>query len=479
MTISSPGIGSGLDVNSIVSQLMAIERQPITDLQTKSAKLDTQISEFGKLKSAISTFRDAALKLTKSDTLGMTVGTSSDSASVAVTAQSGAAVGSYSLQVTALAKAQSLASGVFASANAAPGAGTLHIELGAWGTGQTAFTPKSGATAVDIAVTATDTLTQVRDKINAANAGVTALIFTDASGSRLLMRSTATGVANAFRTSVTDADGNNADATGLSALAFDPSASASVMTQTEAAADAAATLNGLPIASPSNTLTNVVDGVTLTLGKLTTGPVDINVVQDNTSLKAAVQSFADAYNALNTLIAGEVKYDPTSKTGGPLQGDSTAVGLQRQLRMMMGSSSGASSVFARLSEVGLELQKDGTVSVNATKLDSALTNLPELKKLLANTDSLVPGNNGIARQFSTMGDALLSIDGVITTRTDGLSKRKDLNQAQQDALDQRATQTEARLRAQYTALDVTIGQMSSLSQYVTQQMAIFTNSTKA
>jgi flagellar hook-associated protein 2 len=465
MAISSPGIGSGLDVNSIVSKLMSIERQPITDLQTKSAKLDAQISEYGKLKSAISTFRDAALKLTNSDTLGMTVGNSSDSASVGVTVKSGATVGSYSLQVTALAKAQSLATGVFASAAATPGAGTLHIELGAWGAGQTSFTPKNGATAVDIAVNATDTLTQVRDKINAANAGVTALIFTDASGSRLLMRSTATGVANAFEVS------------GIPALSYPPAGGAG-MTQTEAAADAAATLNGLPITSPSNTLANVVDGVTLTLAKVTTGPVDIGVTQDNASLKAAVQSFADAYNALNTLIAGEVKYDPTSKTGGPLQGDSTAVGLQRQLRSLMGSSSGASSVFTRLSDVGLEMQKDGTVSVNATKLDSALTNLPELKKLLANTALLVPGNNGIARQFSAMGDSLLSIDGAITTRTDGLSKRKDLNQAQQDALDQRATQTEARLHAQYTALDVTIGQMSSLSQYVTQQMAIFTNSSK-
>ena len=105
--------------------------------------------------------------------------------------------------------------------------------------------------------------------------------------------------------------------------------------------------------------------------------------------------------------------------------------------------------------------------------------MPELRKLFANTDTLVPGNNGIARQFQVMTDSMLSIDGVITTRTDGLAKRKDLNQSQQDALNQRATQTEARLRAQYTALDVTMGQMSSLSSYITQQMTLFTNSSKA
>ncbi len=478
-TISSPGIGSGLDVNSIITQLVAIERQPIDVLKAKSTKIQAQISEYGKLKSAISAFRDASQKLTGNDTWGMTVGSSSDSTAVGVTVKSGAAAGGYSLQVQTLAKAQSLASGVFASAATAPGAGTLHIELGAWGAGQTSFTPKSGAAAVDITVAATDTLAQVRDKINAANAGVTAIVFTDASGSRLLMRSTATGVANAFRTSVIDADGVNGDATGLSSLAYDPSSGTAVMTRTETAADAAATLNGLAITSPSNTLANVVDGVTLTLSKLTTSAVDINVSQDNDSLKKAVQAFADAYNALNTLIASEVKYDAASKTGGPLQGDSTAVGLQRQMRALMGSSSGASNVFARLSDVGLELQRDGSLSISAGKLDTALASLPELKKLFANSDTLVPGNNGIARQFRTMGDSLLSVDGAISTRTDGLRKRIELNQDAQDRLDLRVAQTEKRLRAQYTALDATLGRLSGLSSYVTQQMTMFTNSTKA
>ncbi len=190
-----------------------------------------------------------------------------------------------------------------------------------------------------------------------------------------------------------------------------------------------------------------------------------------------MQAFADAYNALNTLIAGEVKYDAASKTAGPLQGDSTAVGLQRQMRALMGSSSGASSVFARLSDVGLEMQRDGSLSVTAGKLDTALANLPELKKLFANTDTLVPANNGIARQFRTMGDSLLSIDGPMTTRTDGLRKRIDMNQDAQDRLDLRAAQTEKRLRAQYTALDATLGRLSSLSSYVTQQMNVLNNTT--
>jgi flagellar hook-associated protein 2 len=477
-SISSAGIGSGLDVNTIITQLLAIERQPIDALKVKSKQIDTQLSEFGKLKGLFAAFRDASLKLSSNDTWGLATGTSSDATAAGVSVRSGAALGSYSLQVQALAAAQSLASGVFASSTATPGAGTLRIELGAWDSGS-AFTPKAGATAVDITVAATDTLAQVRDKINAAGAGVTATIFTDASGSRLLMRSSTTGAENAFRTTVTDDDGNHTDAAGLSALAYDPSAGVSVMTRTETAADAAATLNGLPVTSASNTLTDIVDGVTLTLSKVTTAPVEIKVVQDTASLKTAVQGFADAYNALNTLLASELKYDATSKSGGPLQGDSTAVGMQRQLRTLMGTSSGASSLFGRLADVGLNMQRDGSITVTAEKLDSALADLPEMQKLFANIDAGVPANNGIARQLRTMGDALLGFDGPISTRTEGLTMRKDFNADQQERLELRVQMTEKRLRAQYTALDAMMGKLSGLSEYVSQQMAMFTNSNKS
>jgi flagellar hook-associated protein 2 len=193
-------------------------------------------------------------------------------------------------------------------------------------------------------------------------------------------------------------------------------------------------------------------------------------------MKQKVQGFVDAYNALATLISGEVKYDAASKTAGPLQGDSAAVGIQRQMRSLVGAVSGASTAFSRLSDIGLEMQKDGTLSVNADKLDNAFANLPELQKFLANSDPLVPDNNGMARQFRAMGDAMLGIDGVISTRTNGLSQRIETNQDQQDSLENRLAQTQRRLLAQYTALDARLGQMSALSAYVTQQMAMLMNS---
>jgi flagellar hook-associated protein 2 len=458
-TISSAGIGSGLDVNSIVTQLMAIEKQPLTVLQAKETSIQSTVSEYGKIKSAVSTLRDLAAKLAGSTAWAQTV---TNSSSPAVSASSNnSATGTYTVEVQALASVQTIATAAPAPPTTTPGAGTLHIELGTWSAGQTGFTPKAGASAVDVAIAATDTLAVVRDKINAAGAGVTAMIMTDASGSRLLIRSNAPGAANAFRTS------------GVAALAFDPSSGVATMTQSQTAADAAATLNGLAVTSTSNTLSNIVDGLTLNLSALTTGPVTVNVVTDADALKKTITDFAAAYTAVVKLIAADTKYDPTTKKGGILQGDSAAVGLQRQLRILAGSASGASATFGHLSDAGLELQADGSMTVNASKLDSALGNLAELKKLFANSNVLDASQDGFAKRFRVVTDAMLGVDGALTTRTDGLGQQLQRNQHDQDALNVRLEAIEKRLRAQYTALDAKMATLTTQSNYITQQIAAF------
>jgi flagellar hook-associated protein 2 len=463
-TVSSAGIGSGLDVNSIVTQLMAIETQPLTALQTKATTIQSTVSEYGKIKSAVSTLHDLAASLASMTSWGQTTATSSSTAVGATT--SNATAGAYTVEVQSLASVQTLASGVQA-ATAAVGAGTLHIELGTWGTGQTTFTPKAGATAVDVTVSATDTLGDVRDKINASGAGVTALIMTDASGSRLLIRSNATGADSAFRTS------------GLAPLAFDPSAGVTTMTQTETAANAAATVNGLPVTSTSNTLSNIVDGLSLTLSAVTTAPVSVNVATDTTSLKKTITDFAAAYSAVVKLIATDTKYDPVAKVGGILQGDSAAVGLQRQLRQLAGAVSGASSVFPHLSDVGLQLQTDGSMTVNSSVLNNALSNVPELKKAFSNSSLTDPTQDGFGKRFRVITDSLLGVDGSLATRTDGLAKQLQRNQTDQDNLNVRLTGIETRMRAQYTALDTVMAQLNSQSSYITQQLAAFNTSKTA
>ena len=457
-TVSSAGIGSGLDVNSIVTQLMAIEKQPLTALQTKAGTIQSTVSEYGKIKSAVSTLNDLASKLGGASAWNETTASSS-STSVSGTTKGGSP-GTYTVAVQSLASVQTLATPRFADSTALTGAGTLHIELGTWSVGQASFTPKAGATAVDVALTATDTLATARDKINAAGGGVTALIMTDASGSRLLLRSNDSGAANGFATS------------GVSSLAYDSATrQSSSMTLSQTAADAQATVNGLPVTSTTNSFASIVDGLTLNVASVTTDPAIVTVATDTTALKKTLTDFAAAYTAVVKLIANDTKYDAASKKSGILQGDSAAVGLQRQLRAIAGTASSASSTFSRLSDAGLEIQADGSMTVNDTKATNALANLGELKKLFSNSSLTDPTADGFGKRFRVTTDAMLGIEGSLTTRSDGLAAQLDRNRKAQDALSTRLTGIEARLRAQYTALDTKMASLTTQSSYITQQIA--------
>ncbi|MFO1224816.1 MAG: flagellar filament capping protein FliD [Burkholderiaceae bacterium] len=474
-TISSPGVGSGLDVNSIVTQLVAIERQPITLLQKEASSLQTKLSAYGKLQSNLSALRDAAADLARASTWNQTAGTSSDSSAVAVTTDANNKAGSYSVQVTQLASAQSNVSQVYASADALVGEGTIRIEQGSWGAGNS-FTAKPDTVAVDISVgPPAKTLAEVRDMINAANAGITASVMTDASGARLVFNSSAPGAANGFRISVTDPDGNNTDVSGLSALAYNPAVGVVTMAQALGAANAAAVVNGVAVSSPTNTLANLVDGMTLTLAKTTTAPVQIATAPDKDAIRKKIEAFVTAYNGLNTELANQTRYDAANKTAGTLQGDSAAVGLRSLLRTTLGTQSAASTVFTRLSDVGFDVQRDGSIKLDSKKLDNGLANLPELKKMFSTSDTLVPANNGIATLMRTQADQALGVDGTLTSRSDGLRTRIQSNEKRQAEMEVRVQQTETRLRAQYTALDKQMGQLTSLSSYVTQQMNLLLN----
>jgi flagellar hook-associated protein 2 len=477
-TISSPGVGSGLDVNSIVTQLVAIERQPIQQLQSQVSSLQTKLSAFGKLQSNLSALREAASALTSTTTWNQTAGTSSDSAAVAVTTDANNLPGSYSVQVTSLAKAQSNTSKTYTASTDLVGEGTIRIELGTWGAGNS-FTAKPDTTAIDITVgPPAKSLAEVRDMVNAANAGITAMVLNDASGARLVFRSTATGAVNGFKLTVTDTDGNNVDTSGLSALAYDPSVGVVTMAQALAAANASALINGAAVSSASNTLSNIVDGMTLTLKKETATAVEVATAPDKDAIKKKIEAFVTAYNDLNKELAAQTKYDATSKTGGTLQGDSAAVSLRNALRTTLRGNSSASTMFTRLADIGFDVKQDGSITLNSSKLDNALANLGELKKLFSASDTLVPANNGFATLFRQQADQAIGVDGSIASRSEGLRERITRHEKRQAELEVRVAMTEARLRKQYTSLDAQMGQLQSLSSYVSQQMAILANSTK-
>lgn len=476
-TISSAGLGSGLDVEGIVTSLMNVERQPLTQMKTEASKIDTKISAYGKIQSYVSALRDAASVLTKSTTWGDTTAASSDAAVVSATGSSSAAAGSYSVSVQQLAAGQSLASSAFVDSSATVGAGSLSIELGGWSADQSSFTPKAGSSAVSVSISATDTLAQVRDKINNAGAGVTASIVTDSSGARLVMRSGATGEANAFRVIVADTDGNSADTTGLSGLGYDPSAAIASMSRTQTAVDARATIDGLAITSASNTLADVVPGVTLKLAKVSADPVEVSISSNTETIKKAVTDFATAYNDLAKYLTTQTKYDAASKTAGTLQGDASVNALRGALRSLGGGTSSASSVLTRLADVGLDPQSDGTLKVDATKLGDTLgSKLAEVRKLFSTSTGATDAENGLAHRLRRWGDSVLGAEGALTTRTDSLRRQKDSNGDKQGSFELRMTQVEKRMRAQYTSLDTQMAKMNALQSYVTQQIAAMSSS---
>ena len=476
--ITSLGIGSGVDINSMVSQLVALESRPLVQMRNEANALQTQVSSYGQLSSLFSALQGAANKLNSSSLWAQSTATSSDDSAVSIVGGSSAAAGSYSVSVDKLATHQTVVStSAYASATEPVGSGTLTLDIGTWEPPPMDFVPQVGRTPTTVTVTASDTLASLRDKINGMGAGVSASIVTDRDGARLSLRSSNSGAANGFRLSVADDDGGAAgDGAGLSRFAYDPTGGSTTMERKVAAEDARATVNGISVVSASNELSTVVEGLTLRLRKEGFGSADISVNSDRDAVKTAIQGFADAYNVLTKSITDQTRYDPTSRVGGPLQGDSAATGLQRQLRNLLNTPSGASATFARLSDIGLELQRDGTLKVDDAKLGSATANLPELKKAFANSETGVPGNDGFARRYSALAGQVLGIDGSLTTRTEGLRSRITRNGENQTHVQDRVERYQARLVAQYTAMDASLSKLNALSSYVTQQLNALNNS---
>lgn len=476
-TISSAGLGSGLDVNTIVTQLMALEQKPLTQLQTQATDLKNGVSTFGKLQSYFSALRDKANALTSPSLWTSTTATSPDTTAVTVSTSATAATGNYAIKTTTLAKGQTVVSS--AAASPTINAGTLTIELGTWVTTPApGFTAKSGASPIAITVGTGETdLASIRDKINAAGAGVVASIVTDATGSRLSIRSQATGAENAFRLSATETADDGDPATGLSALAYDANA-ASPMTAAQTATNALATINGIDVSSTTNTLDNVIDGLTINLLKETTSPTNVSVANDTAGIKSKITDFVSAFNDLASFMHTQMAYNSDSKTGGTLQGDQTAVQLQRTLRDALNVASTASSAFKNMSDIGITMKADGTLDTNSTKLDNALGNLPELKKLLS-ADGATTADIGFARRWKNLADVALGSGGAFESRTASLNARLTVNGKAQDAMNQRLAQTEARLRAQYNALDTKMAQLNGLSSYLTQQLTALSKSSSS
>ena len=486
MGISSTGIGSGLDVEGIITKLVALEKQPLTSLQIKATIIQTKISDYSQVKSLVSTLTDTATKLSLDSGWNSVAVTSSNSSAVTATVSGIASATSFSVGVSQLAKAQSTVSDAVTANTAVGSSGTLTLQLGTWGpsraNGTGSLFSAGSAASVGITVSSSDTMAQVAAKINNAGTGVVATVLTDDSGDRLMLRSSGTGEAQGFRVQANDTgDGNNTNDTGLSALAFDldldPGATGARTVAAygmgantyQAGQNAKATINGIAVTSANNSFKDVVAGLTITASTVTTSDVELTATNDKSALTKNIQAFVDAYNAVNKYLADATAYDDATKKSGDLQGDSTAIGLRNSLRSLLGTGVVGGS-YTHLSDIGLSIARDGSMTVDATKLSTALDNPASVKTLFAQKNTDV-STNGIARKVKTFADGLLAFSGGLNNKADALAAEVKRNLAGQDKVTARAASVEKRLRTTYTALDTKMAGLTALSTYITDQVA--------
>lgn len=472
-TITSAGIGSGIDVESLITRLVALERKPIEQLKQSTDGLKTQLSAIGKLQSSVSNLRDLASKLSRSDGFSGASAASSDAATVTASASAGAALGSYSVQVVQLAQAQSVASNPM-SASSSTGTGTITIELGQYAADLSSFDADPARTSLVIPVSAgDDSLERIRDKINAMKAGIVANVVSDVNGSRLVMRAESSGAANAFRVTVSDDDGDGTDAAGLSAFAFDRTAGSEVNLGSlkQVAQNAKASIDGVEVESASNQIENAIQGVTVNLQRPTAlgASTTLTVSQDKAATKKLITDFSAAYNDTIKQLRDLTRNDPGG-TAGPLRGDQTINAMQYQLRQLIGSSTTLGGSLSRLADVGLEPGADGSLKVSESKLDAALDKPTDLRGLFTGVDANNGANSGLAVRLRELTDQLLSTEGRIESRKKGINSRIDAAGDRNEVLERRVGLVEKRLRAQYTALDGTVGKLNGLSTYLQQQL---------
>lgn len=389
MALTATGIGSGLDVEGLVTRLMEAERLPLEQrLVRRETTITQDISALGSLKGALSSLQAGLASANNPDIYSQKIASSSDSDSLTATATAQAALGSYSVTVSNLASSASLAvrSG-FSSLSETVGTGTLTFTLGSTGYTQDtgnpvntandsydSFVAKAGASSHTVTIdSSNNTLAGVRDAINAANMDVTASIVKEGSNYRLLLSGRQTGAENGIQIAVVDTgDSNNTDGNGLSRLAFNSTVGTANVYQTAAATDATFSINGLALSNSSNAITDAITGVSLSLRQVTTTPVAISVNDNKSGIKAAVSAFVSSYNEFTTTYQSLTGYDSNTGIGGQLQGDFTARSIGNQLSAVLGSKADDySGPFNRLAEIGVSLSAAGQLVVDDTKLEAA------------------------------------------------------------------------------------------------------------
>jgi flagellar hook-associated protein 2 len=458
MAISFGGLGNGVDFGQVVSELVKVQRQPIDKLNADKQNLQKKLDDYGQLGTKLLALQSAANQLRLSSGFDQTTTTVSDSTVVDAKSSAGAGTGSYTVQVTQLAKAHQItnkAAKAVSSTTAAivsGGPGTFTFKVGS-GSNQT-VTLNDGATLDDL-----------RSAINDLGAGLTASVINTGTESspayRLTLTATNSGATNAISivSDTTALDFLNASGTGGS--------------DTLQAGQNAILVIGDPDQTPitiqreSNVVTDAIPDVTLTLkSKTTTDPVTVNINSDPETVKTNIKNLATAYNDIVKFINERTAYDVTSKTGGDFFNESTAKGVLTRLRSALTSQVSGASTFQTLGQIGFKTERDGTMTIDQAKLDSALASNYSATKALFVTQ---PTSTGIAQQITEAVDLLDSVDtGAFTIRKNSI--RDQINRMTADIARKEdiSTQYEERLRLQFASLDGLLQQMQAQTSALQQ-----------
>lgn len=469
MAIGTLGVGSGLDLESLVTKLITAEGKPrLNSLASKEARVQANISAFGSLKSSLDKLRTAANDLNDAAAISKRGVSTGGSTLFSASASSAASIGQYSIQVLDKAVAQKLASTAeFSSATDLVGAGTLSIT--------------AGSNTFSVSTNASTTLQGLRDAVNnsSSNTAVTASLFVVAKDpldvsagtvTRLVLTAKETGSANAITTSVTDADLNNTDNAGLSRFYYSSSDPAnSQLSQTQAAKNARIAVDGFTAISSTNTFTAVAEGITLSVLEAPSDPLNppietLSVTQDTTAASGRVQAFVTAYNDLATTIRNLTSYDKTTNKGSTLSGDATVRAISAQLRGLVSQSGLGSGSPGSLSDIGVSFQTDGKLKVDTTKLDTAL------KGKLPGVTQLLTGTSGFGARFDTALDGILDVGGTLEARTQGLDKQLKSITTERESVISRLDKLETTYRARFASLDSLVARLNSDGDYLLAQL---------
>jgi len=447
-SISSLGVGSGLDLETMVTKLMTAERAPINALTTKITSAQTKISLFGTLSTKLSALQTAADTLQFPSRLSATKATSADTSIFTATSAFGAVAGSYGIEVTQLAAAQkSFTQEYLGGTTFAPGSLSFTV----------AGAPAASIDLNEVGKTSY-TLDEVRDKINAAKIGVTATVInTSSGGQRMVLTSDKSGAANGFSlTSGLTASGGQANLDGANFDTTTPGLARAT------AQDGTIKIDGIEVSSTTNVFTNVA-GLSITASKVSTPGVStsLKVETDNDKVVTAVKALVDAFNGIASTIKSNSAYNSSTKTAQPLNGDFAArtisSGLSTALNTVPAELS--SATYKTLSELGVSITQTGQLTLDETKLRQALSKSP--------SDALTT-LQAYGKAFSDSAVGMLSNEGVLTKRVNSLNDAVKIYKDNQASLEVRMEAIEKRFRAQFTAMDKLVSQFKSTSSQLTQ-----------